>query len=130
MGKLINRFRPYARILLAIWVVLVIVLAIIPDLPVPRIGGKPIPLRLDSPVHFLEHFLLAFLAMISFVNGQEQKRRIYLVLYALIIFALIVEIIQVFLPFRSFELKDLGLNIAGILTGTITALLSIGGKKH
>jgi len=129
MGKLINRFRPYARILLAIWVILVIVLAIIPDLPVPMIGGKPIPLRLDYPVHFLEHLLLAFLAMVSFISAPAQKRNISLVLYALIIFALVVEVIQVFLPFRSFELKDLGMNIAGILTGTIIALLSIGGKK-
>jgi VanZ family protein len=129
MGKLINRFRPYARILLAIWVILVIVLAIIPDLPVPMIGGKPIPLRLDYPVHFLEHLLLAFLAMVSFITNPAQKRNISLVLYALIIFALVVEVIQVFLPFRSFELKDLGMNIAGILTGTIIALLSIGGKK-
>lgn len=130
MGKLINRFRPYARILLAIWLILVVVLAIIPDLPVPRIGGKPIPLRLDYPVHFIEHLLLAFLAIISFITSQKQKRKISFVLYALIIFALLIELIQVFLPFRSFELKDLGLNIAGILTGTIIALLSIGEKKH
>ena len=124
-----NRFRPYARILLAIWVILVIVLAILPDLPVPRIGGKPIPIRLDYPVHFLEHILLAFLAVISFVNNQTQRRAINITLYSLILFAVVVEVIQVFIPFRAFELKDLGLNVAGILTGTIIALLSLAKKK-
>ncbi len=129
MGKLMNRFRPYARILLAIWVILVIVLAILPDLPIPRIGGKPIPIRLDYPVHFLEHVLLAFLAIISFVYEPTQGRTIRITLYTLITFAVVVEVIQVFLPFRDFELHDLGLNVAGILIGTIIALLSLGKKK-
>ncbi|MDT8401451.1 MAG: VanZ family protein [Bacteroidales bacterium] len=130
MGKLINKFRPYARIFLAVWIVLVIVLAILPDLPVPRIGGKQIPIRLDYPVHFLEHTLLAFLAIISFVTKQTQKRTISFTLYSLILFALTVEFIQIFLPFRSFEFQELGFNIAGILIGTIIALLSIGEKKQ
>lgn len=129
MGKLMKKFRPYARILLAVWIIMVIILAILPDLPVPRIGGRQIPLRLDYPVHFIEHTLLAFLAIISFVTRQTQKRNIRLTLYSLIGFALMVEFIQIFLPFRDFELQDLGLNIAGILTGTIIALLSIGEKK-
>jgi len=93
---------------------------------VPTIGGKQIPIRLDYPVHFLEHILLAFLAIISFVTRQTQKKTISITLYLLILFSLTVEFIQIFLPFRSFELQDLGLNIAGILIGTIIALLSIG----
>jgi len=124
-----NRFRPYARILLAIWVILIIFLAILPDLPVLKIGGRTIPLRIDYPVHFLEHTFLAFLAVISFVYNQTQRRAINITLYSLILFAVVVEVIQVFIPFRAFELKDLGLNVAGILTGTIIALLSLAKKK-
>lgn len=130
MGRLINKFRPYARILLALWIILIIVLAILPDLPVPKIGGRPIPFRLDYPVHFLEHFLLAFLAIISFVRSQSEIRIIKITFLFLILFAFFAELLHAILPFRSFELIDLGLNIVGILSGTIVALLSMGNSKN
>lgn len=129
MGKLINKFRPYARILLAIWVILIITLALLPELPVPRIGGKPIPIRLDYPVHFLEHTLLAFLAIISFVKYRTEQSTIIITLVSLILFAIFAEMLQIFIPFRSFELQDLGLNIAGITIGTVIALASTENKK-
>jgi len=129
MGRLINKFRPYARVLLALWVILIIVLAILPDLPVPRIGGRPIPIRLDYPVHFIEHFLLAFLAIISFVRSQSEIRIIKITLIFLVLFAFFAELLHAILPFRSFELMDLALNIFGILTGSIVALLAMGNKK-
>lgn len=128
MGKLINKFRPYARILLALWVILIITLALLPELPVPRIGGKPIPIRLDYPVHFIEHILLAILAIISFVKYKSEQQTILITLLFLILFAIFAEMLQIFIPFRSFELQDLGLNIAGIAIGTVIALASTEKK--
>lgn len=130
MGKLINKFRPYARILLAIWVILIITLAVMPDLPVPMIGGKPIPIRLDYPVHFLEHMLLAFLAIISFVTFKSEKRIFIITFLSLTLFAVFDEMLHILIPFRSFELQDMALNIAGIIIGTLIALAAIREKKR
>ncbi|MBN1388842.1 MAG: VanZ family protein [Bacteroidales bacterium] len=130
MGKLINKFRPYARILLAFWIILVIVLAILPDLPVPMIGGRPIPIRLDYPVHFLEHMLLAFLAIISFVTNLSEIQSFRVTLLFLILFAVLMEMLHIVIPCRSFEYKDLALNIAGVFIGTLIAILSLREKQH
>ena len=129
MGKLINKFRPYARILLAFWVIMVIVLAVLPNLPVPKIGGKPIPIRLDYPVHFLEHTLLAFLAVISFVKNLSDIQTFRITLFFIILFALFTEMLHIVIPFRSFEVKDLMLNILGVFIGTLIAILSLR-EKH
>lgn len=129
MGKLINSFRPYARILLVIWGILIIILAIAPNLPTPMIGGRPIPIRLDYPIHFLEHTLLSFLAIISFVTDRSQLKRILVTLTILIVFAILAEMLQLVVPARSFELKDMGLNVAGVITGTTIALSVISEKK-
>jgi len=130
MGKLINKFRPYARVLLAMWVILILVLAILPDLPVPRIGGKPIPIRLDYPVHFLEYTLLSFLAIISFVTSLSELRSYKIILFSLILFAVFTEMLHIIIPFRSFEYKDLALNILGVFIGTLIAILSIRERHH
>ncbi len=129
MGKPINKFRPYARVILAMWIILILVLAILPDLPVPRIGGKPIPIRLDYPVHFLEHTLLAFLAIISFVTSLSELRSFKITLFSLILFALFTEMLHIIIPFRSFEYKDLALNILGVFIGTLIGILSIREKR-
>ncbi|MCA1757153.1 MAG: VanZ family protein [Bacteroidales bacterium] len=129
MGRLINNFRPYARILLVIWVILIIILAILPNLPTPRIGGRLIPIRLDYPIHYLEHTLLAFLAVISFVYDRRQLTRILITLSTLIAFAVFSEMLQLLIPARTFEFKDMFLNIAGIITGTIIALAVTADQK-
>lgn len=130
MGRLINNFRPYARILLVIWVILIIILAVLPNIPTPRFGGRPIPIRLDYPVHFLEHTLLAFLAIISFVYNRRQLKRILIALATLVLFAVFAEMLQLLIPARDFEFRDLFLNIAGIITGTTIALAAISEQRH
>jgi len=129
MGRLVNKFRPYARILLVIWIILIIGLALLPEIPVPRIGGKPIPVRLDYPVHFLEHTALAFLAIISFVSYRTQKRILILSFLVLILFAVFAEILHLFIHSRTFELYDLAFNIAGIISGTAIAFLLTEKKQ-
>ncbi|MEZ5011391.1 MAG: hypothetical protein R2744_07295 [Bacteroidales bacterium] len=73
MSNFINKFRPYARILLAIWILLIIVFAVIPDLPSPRIARGKLDIRLDYPIHYLEHTGLAILAMVSFITGRFRE---------------------------------------------------------
>jgi len=38
--------------------------------------------------------------------------------------------LHILIPFRSFELQDMALNIAGIIIGTLLALAAIREKKR
>lgn len=125
MSRLITFFRPYARILLAIWLLLIIIFAVLPDLPMPRLARGKMDIRLDYPIHYLEHTGLAILAMISFITTsfKGQRRRFITILLLLIMFAIFAEMLQLLIPARSFELSDMGLNILGSLTGTFITWL-------
>lgn len=113
-----------------IWVILIIILAVLPNIPTPRFAGRPIPIRLDYPVHFLEHTLLAFLAIISFVYNRRQLQRILITLATLVLFAVFAEMLQLIIPARDFEFRDMLLNIAGIITGTTIALAAVSDHRH
>jgi len=129
MYRIITQFRPYARVLLAFWVILIIVLAVMSDIDVPRVIRGKLNIRLDYPIHFLEHTSLAILAMISFITigFKQQMKRVLTLLAMLILFAIFTEMLQLLVPSRAFELRDMGLNIMGSIIGTLfTALLYRG----
>jgi VanZ family protein len=125
MSRFITLFRPYARILLAIWVVLIVILAIVPDIDVPRIVKGKLDIRLDYPIHFLEHTSLAVLAMVAGITDRfsRQLKRVLYILTILTIFAVFAETLQLFIPARSFDFRDMGLNILGSFTGTLLSML-------
>lgn len=125
MYRLITLFRPYARILLVLWVILIIILAVVSDINVPRFARGRLDIRLDYPVHFLEHTALAILAMISFItiDFHRQSRRFLLLLLMLVLFGIFAEMLQLMVPARTFDLHDMALNILGSFTGTLFTIL-------
>lgn len=131
MYSIINHFRPYARVLLAFWVILIIVLAVMSDINVPRVIRGRLNIRLDYPIHFLEHTSLAILAMISFINigFRQQSGRALRLLGFLILFAIFTEMLQLMVPSRTFEFRDMGLNIMGSIFGTLITMILYTGKK-
>jgi VanZ family protein len=125
MKSFADKIRPYARVALAIWIILIIVFAILPDLPAARIVKGNINIRVDHPIHFLEHTGLALLAMISYIDigFRTQAKRAILLLLILITFAVASEFIQLLVPSRSFELLDMAMNVMGNFAGTLLAML-------
>ena len=79
----------------------------------------------DLAAHFLLIGGMSFVATLAFVGGDRRRqprqwRRIVLVLVVLVSFD---EFLQIVLPRRTFSLRDLAANYAGILVFAVAALL-------
>ena len=82
------------------------------------LAPKPLPNRdLQKLLHPYEHLLMfAVFAVICFFVWPGRPR---LVLIALVTIAALMEIMQILLPVRAFELDDLAMNLAGVGLGAM-----------
>ena len=76
---------------------------------------------LDKIIHFLIYTLLAFLAINTFRLKARKNCYIKVFLYCFFVGSLI-ECIQYFLPFRSFEGFDILANSAGSVVGILVKI--------
>ena len=125
MFKLITFLRPFARYLLFIWIIAIIVASSVPSIPTLKIHTAKIEIRLDYLVHFLEYGSLAFLTFLSFSEKDSRMSYLkYLVLtICLILFAVADESHQVIIPGRSFNPKDIISNLIGIAGGLVFCMV-------
>jgi VanZ family protein len=117
MIRLIIWCKPFAKYLLAAWIIAVIIVSSIPRLPTLKIHTAKSDIRLDYFIHFCEYGIMAFMAFLSFA-GKEFKmnyKRWILLTLGLILFAVLDEFHQKLIPGRSFNIKDILSNISGIL---------------
>jgi VanZ family protein len=117
MLKLIIWCKPFAKYLLAAWVLAVIIVSSIPHLPTLKIHTAKSDIRLDYLIHFCEYGIMALMAFLSFA-GKDFKmnyKRWILLTVGLILFAILDELHQKLIPGRSFNIKDILSNISGIL---------------
>ncbi len=68
--------------------------------------------HLDKIAHFMIYF-----SLIVWNTQVFEKRNFKFLIFFLFLMGLLIEIIQYFLPWRSFEWQDLGVNILGTLIG-------------
>lgn len=69
--------------------------------------------HMDKLIHFFGHLILAII-FISIYASQRQK-----VIFLLFVQALSTELIQRFVPGRSFEIFDILANLSGIFIGLL-----------
>lgn len=81
--------------------------------------GKQLPSNLpwDKALHFIGYFGLGFLARMG-----SDKRPTWLLMIACILFSLVIEVAQMFIPNRGFEWADLLANSLGVVTGVLVAM--------
>jgi VanZ family protein len=121
MLKLIIYLRPVARYLLIAWILTIIIVSSIPNIPTLKIHTAKSEIRLDYLMHFCEYGVLTFIAFLSFA-GKEFKigyRKVLLITISLIIFAVLDELHQKLIPGRSYNIKDIMSNVTGIVTVTM-----------
>ena len=121
MIKLITWFRPYSGYLLTAWIIIILTLSSIPSLKPLRIETPKSSIRLDYLIHFCEYGSLAFLAYLSFAgsNFRINLKKFLLITAGLILFSLLDEFHQKLIPGRTFNVKDIYSNIAGIVAGLV-----------
>jgi len=135
MIRLLIWCKPYAKYFLAAWMLTIISVSSIPSIPTLKIHTAKSEIRLDYLIHFCEYGLLAGMAFLAFVSSEFKmtNKRFLLITSFLILFAILDEYHQKFIPGRAFNLKDIYSNIAGILAALVFCVIvfrAIAKKNH
>lgn len=125
MFRLIQFLRPSARYFLIAWLLIIIIVSSIPSIPTLKIHTANSEIRLDYLIHFCEYGLLAGMAFLAFVSTEFKmtNKRFLLITSSLILFAILDEYHQKFIPGRAFNPKDIYSNIAGILAALVFCVI-------
>lgn len=125
MIRLIKWCKPFARYLLAVWFIIIIIVSSAPSVPLLKIHTAKADIRLDYLFHFGEYGILAFLAFLSFTDREFtiNYKKFILITLGLILFAVLDEFHQKFIPGRSYNIKDILSNISGIVAILVFSVL-------
>lgn len=126
MSQLFNFITRNAKVLFFIWLILILIVSSIPQLPTPSINtSKGSSFRLDYFIHFLIFFILSILFILWMVNkNHKQKFHNWLLFFFMgITFSFLIESYQYIIPGRRFNMVDCFYNATGILIGIILIVL-------
>ncbi|OFY58651.1 MAG: hypothetical protein A2V50_05975 [Bacteroidetes bacterium RBG_19FT_COMBO_42_10] len=121
MFKLITFLRPYAKYLLAVWIIVIVAVSSVPSIPTLKIHTQKTDIRLDYLIHFLEYGALAFLTYLSF-SGKDfriSSNKYMILTISLFVFAFADESHQLIIPGRTFNPRDIISNLIGIAAGLV-----------
>ena len=124
MLKLIVFLRPAARYLLIIWLLTIITVSSLPNIPTLKIHTAKAEFRLDYIMHFCEYGFLTFLTLLSFAGNEFKIKfiKVILITSSLMFFAILDEYHQKLIPGRSYSIRDIMSDIAGIIIATVFML--------
>ncbi len=120
------------RILFWLSLAIISIASIIPQFSPQHIKISPdFSFRLDYVLHFLSYFFLAsFLTIWKFSKNKKDKK--YRLILFITIFGIIIssifEIIQYFLPSRTFNPYDMLCNFSGFIIGIILSMAWLSFK--
>lgn len=90
-----------------IWLFMVLVISVIPA------SGPETDLPLDKIVHFVLYGLTSILLFRYFIRNTSSRKAFYRAVALAVIYGAVMEVVQYFLPYRSFSLGDIAANSAG-----------------
>ncbi len=118
--------RPYSAFALIAWLVTILIVSSLPNIPTLRIHAFRGEIRLDYLIHICELRLAATLTYLSVTSPSFRVRpgKFILITFYLVIFAFADEFHQKFIYRKVFSYSDLLSNLTGIaLAGIITFFL-------
>ena len=125
MLKLITLLKPFAAYILVAWVIIIIVVSSLPNIPTLKFHTSKSDIRLDYLIHFCEYGSLAFLAYLTFAKRfRTAAKMFFLVTIGLVVFAVADEFHQKLIPGRSFNVMDIISNISGILAAMVFCIVT------
>ena len=102
-----------------------------------KVSGPWTGLKVSMTYHFSVFFLLNFFLMVSLNGGKNEKEKNgvkikYLIIAAIfsVVYSLLDEIHQLFVPFRYADLRDILTNNAGIFLSILVYTYSKNSWKH
>ena len=69
--------------------------------------------------------LLAFLFLMVWFCGLYRPRRYWIIFACLLLYGVLIEVLQAFLPYRNVEVADVVADGAGLVIGWLAALLGL-----
>lgn len=125
MLKLITLLKPFAAYILVAWVIIIIIVSSLPNIPTLKFHTSKSDIRLDYLIHFCEYGSLAFLAYLTFAKRfRTTVKMFFLVTIGLVLFAVADEFHQKLIPGRSFNVGDIISNISGILAAMVFCVVT------
>jgi len=124
-----KQFKIIFKIIFFFWLFLIFITSIYPGNLIGLIfkgdpnsypGGQVSNLFFEYCGHFISYFLLSFFAIFAFDFNNPNLGKVSF----LFIFALMMELLHIFIPNRSYENYDLVMNILGVLFGLFFLLKS------
>ena len=117
------------RILFWLSLATITIASITPQFFPQHINVSPIfSFRLDYVLHFLSYFFLAsFLTIWKFSKDKKYRLILFITIFGIILSS-IFEIIQYFLPSRTFNPYDMLCNFSGFLIGIILSMAWLSFK--
>lgn len=127
MFSLTSKHLVILKYLFWVWLVLILLISSIPDLPGPDLSSGDSLVRFDYILHLLEYFILISLLLFWRAGPDHRIRNGFIVLAFLggIIVASLDEYHQTWIPGRSFNPMDMYYNYAGLFTGTLFSLITL-----
>ncbi|MBN2519725.1 MAG: VanZ family protein [Bacteroidales bacterium] len=112
------------------WAILIIVLSVIPYQNKLTETTREGSIRFD----YLEHLIIFFLLSILFVFWKRKNLKIFNLLFLIylisgLLFASFMEIVQLYIPNRTFNLIDMAYNSAGIIMGLFISFIFLRKKQ-
>jgi VanZ family protein len=121
MLSIIKLIRPFAKYLMIGWLLTILIVSSIPNIPTLKIHTAKSEFRLDYFMHFSEYGFLAFLTLLSFAGDEFRTgfRKAIVILISLMLLAFLDELHQKLIPGRTCSINDMLSDISGILSGMI-----------
>ena len=101
-----------------LWAIVILILTVIPSHRIPEPPDWSI--SFDKLAHSLMFMALSLLLLIK--SGIRHQRQLIQVILLLATYGLLLETLQLFVPFRSFSWLDVIANIVGIISGNFIYL--------
>jgi VanZ family protein len=121
MQQFIIWCKSISKYLLIGWLLTMIILSSIPNIPTLKIQTARHVVRLDYLMHFGEYGILSFLAFIYFAENKFRigYRKVILVAGCIILFAILDELHQKLIPGRTYSTRDIMSDVTGVATAIV-----------
>ncbi len=110
-----------SKYLLFGWMLTILILSSIPNIPTLKIHTARHEFRLDYLMHFAEYGMLSFLAFIYFAENEFRigYRKVILIASGIVLFAVLDELHQKLIPGRTFSTMDIMSDVTGVAAAIV-----------
>jgi VanZ family protein len=107
----------FTRIIYILLIILIGIMSIIPDTALDKVSDTYKLFSGGYLFHILGYGVFCFFALLY--NITYQRHSLFIMLLFISIYSIILEVIQYFLPYRTFNLYDILASLIGVAVGVV-----------